>query len=267
MQRWERIWEDVQHIRHMAPLVFNVTNNVVTNTTANALLALGASPAMSHAPEDAEELAAMAGAVVLNIGTPAKSYIQSMVAASRAASQRGIPVVLDPVAMGVTSHRNRAVVQVLDASPMAVIRGNASEIMATAGQNAVSKGADSNHEADEALEAAQNLARQRGCVACVSGERDIVTDGGKVIRLGGGSAMMPKVTGLGCTATAIVGAFCAVNKDYLEATGHAMAIMKIAGSLAAENCPGPGSLQYRFYDALYGLTAGQVQTLLDWEEA
>jgi hydroxyethylthiazole kinase len=131
----------------------------------------------------------------------------------------------------------------------------------------VSKGADSNHEADEAMEAAQTLARKLGCTACVSGERDIVTDGQMLIRLGGGSAMMPKVTGLGCTATALIGAFCAVNENYLEATAHAMAIMKTAGSLAAEDAPGPGSLQYRFYDALYGLTAEQVQSSLDWEEA
>lgn len=267
MQRWERIWKDVLRIRDLAPLVFNVTNNVVTNTTANALLALGASPAMSHAPEDAGELAAMAGAVVLNIGTPENSYIESMVAAAGAASAQGVPVVLDPVAVGVTRYRTEAVRKVLDAAPMTAIRGNASEIMAMAGLDAVSKGVDSLNGADDALEAVQSLARSLHCIACVSGVRDTVTDGRRIIRLSGGHSMMPKVTGLGCTATALIGAFCAVNADYLDATAHAMAIMKTAGSLAAEDAAGPGSLQLHFYDALYGLTAEQVRDCLGWEEA
>ncbi len=266
MQRSERIWEDVLRIRDAAPLVFNVTNNVVTNTNANALLALGASPAMSHAPEDAEELAAMAGAVVLNIGTPENSYIESMVKAARAASAKGVPVVLDPVAVGVTRHRDESVRRVLEAAPMTAIRGNASEIMAMAGLDVVSKGADSVHDADDALEALRSLAKSKKCVACVSGPRDTVSDGQRTIRLRGGHPMMPKVTGLGCTATAIIGAFCAVNKDYLEATAHAMVIMSTAGKLAGQDAPGPGTLQYRFYDALYCLTEEQVRDNLDWEE-
>ena len=266
MQRWELIWEDVTRIRETAPLVFNVTNNVVTNTTANALLALGASPAMSHAPEDAEELAAMAGAVVLNIGTPENSYVQSMVKAARAAADRGIPVVLDPVAAGVTRHRTQALRKVLDAAPVSVVRGNASEIMAMAGLNAVSKGADSAHDADDALDAVQSLARSLGCAACVSGARDTLTDGRRTIRLTGGHAMMPKVTGLGCTATALIGAFCAVNDNHLEAAAHGMAVMNAAGAIAGQKAPGPGSLQYLLYDALYGLTAEQVKNQLDWEE-
>jgi hydroxyethylthiazole kinase len=190
-----------------------------------------------------------------------------MVAAARAASAQGVPLVLDPVAMGVTRHRGEAVRKLLDAAPMTAIRGNASEIMAMAGLEALSKGADSAHDAEEALEAVQSLARSHDCVACVSGARDTVTDGRRIIRLSGGHPMMTKVTGLGCTATALIGAFCAVSEDYPEATAHAMAVMKTAGWLAARDAAGPGSLQYRFYDVLHGLTAEQVQGCLGWEEA
>jgi hydroxyethylthiazole kinase len=221
---------------------------------------------MSHAPDDAGELAAMAGAVVLNIGTPENSYAESMVKAARAAASHGVPVVLDPVAIGVTRLRTEIVRKVLDAAPVAVVRGNASEIMAMAGLDAVSKGADSAHDADDALDALQSLAKSLGCVTCVSGARDTLTDGKRTIRLSGGHAMMPKVTGLGCTATALIGAFCAVNDNYLEAAAHAMAVMNTAGAIAGQNAPGPGSLQYLLYDALYGLTAEQVQDHMQWEE-
>ncbi len=265
MERWEAIWEDVRRIREVNPLVLNVTNNVVTNTTANALLALGASPAMSHAPEDAEELAGFAGAVVLNMGTPAANYVESMIRAARAAGE--IPVVLDPVAAGATSYRRNTVRRVLDAAEMAVIRGNASEIMALAGMGSASKGVDSLHDADEALDAARTLSLDRGCVVCVSGVRDMVTDGDAVYRIEGGHPMMPKVTGLGCTASALIGAFCAVNENYLDATGHAMAVMGIAGELAAEGAPGPGTLQYRLYDMLYLLNDEHIRGRLCWEEA
>ena len=264
MERWEAVWEDVRRIREINPLVLNVTNNVVTNITANALLALGASPAMSHAPEDAEELARYAGAVVLNMGTPAATYVESMIRAARAAGE--IPVVLDPVAAGATSYRRNTVCRVLDAAEMAVIRGNASEIMALAGMNAASKGVDSLHDTDEALGAARSLSLDRGCVVCVSGARDMVTNGETVYRIEGGHSMMPKVTGMGCIASALVGAFCAVNANYLEAAGHAMAVMGVAGELAAEGAPGPGTLQYRLYDMLYLLNDEHIRGRLCWEE-
>jgi hydroxyethylthiazole kinase len=248
------VWDDVLAIRQANPLVVNITNTVVTNTTANALLALGASPAMAHAPGDADELAAMAGALVLNIGTPDSTQAEAMRLAGAAANRAGAPIALDPVAAGATTLRRALSRSLLDALRLAAIRGNASEIMHLAGREAHSKGADSAHTGDGADQAARDLALERRCVVCASGAVDVITDGRVTIRLAGGHPLMTKVTGLGCTATALIGAFLAVNPDALAATAHAMAVMKTAGAMAALNAPGPGTLQLRFYDCLYGLT-------------
>ncbi len=245
---------DLVRIREETPLVVNITNNVVTGVTANALLALGASPAMTHHPADAAELAAMARAVVLNIGTPGAENVAAILAAAVAAREAGVPVVFDPVAAGATSWRRETTRRLLECGPPSIIRGNASEILYIAGENALSRGADSLHGSREAAWAAASLARRLGCVACVSGEVDIVTDGRQSVVLAGGHPMMTRVTGLGCTATALAGAFAAVNPDFLAATVHAMAVMGAAGSLAAAGAAGPGSLAVRFLDALYSLT-------------
>lgn len=244
---------DVCRIRETKPLVVNITNNVVTNFTANVLLALGASPAMTHAPVDASEMAALAQAVVLNMGTPSEEYVASMEAAVPAANAAGVPVVFDPVAAGATAWRRSVVRRVLGAGRLAAIRGNASEVMALAGENVRSRGADSLHGSDEARGAAAAVAEKLDGVVCVSGETDVVTDGRVFRTLAGGHPMMTRVTGMGCAATALVGAFAGVNPDALAATVHAIAVMAAAGALAADGAAGPGSLQLRFLDALYTL--------------
>ena len=249
---------DLSRIRETQPLVVNVTNNVVTNTTANALLALGASPAMSHHPQDAAELAALAGALVCNMGTPGAENVSAMLAAADAARVAGVPVVFDPVAAGATSWRRDVARRMLAAGPLAAIRGNASEILALAGEAAASRGVDSLHGSEEAFDAAASLAATLGCVVCVSGEIDLVTDGKHRISLAGGHALMPRVTGLGCTATALVGAFVAVDRDVLAATVHAMAVMAATGTLAAAGAAGPGSFFVRFLDILYSLTEAEI---------
>ncbi|KHK01776.1 hydroxyethylthiazole kinase [Desulfovibrio sp. TomC] len=252
------VFADVNRIREQAPLVVNITNNVVTNVTANALLALGASPAMTHHPVDAAELASLARAVVCNMGTPGEENGAAMAAAVRAAGSAGVPVVFDPVAAGVTSRRREVAQSVLAAGPLAAIRGNASEILSLSGSNATSKGADSRHSSREAVAAARSLAKDLGCVVCVSGEIDVITDGCAVVELAGGHVMMTRVTGLGCTATAFVGAFLAVNPDRLAATVHAMAVMAAVGTLAVAGAAGPGSLAVRFLDVVYNLTEAEI---------
>lgn len=252
------VFRDLDRLRAAKPLVVNITNNVVTNTTANALLALGASPAMTHHPVDAAELAALAGAVVCNMGTPGEENVAAMLAAAAAARDAGVPVIFDPVAAGVTSRRREVARAMLDAGPVAAIRGNASEILALAGEKAAAKGADSRHDSLEAAEAAARLAGRLGCVVCVSGVVDVVTDGARRRDLAGGHALMPLVTGLGCTATAFVGAFTAVADDYFSATLHAMAVMAAAGSLAGAGAAGPGSFFTRFLDAAYCLTEADI---------
>ncbi len=260
------VWQTVEAIREKNPLVVNITNNVVTNTTANGLLALGASPAMSHAVEEMDELPALANALVLNIGTPERSYVESMFKACATAVRLHIPIVLDPVAAGISRLRDDICKRILESFPLAVIRGNASEIMALAGEKGQSKGADSTQASDEAVSAGRMLATQQKTIVSISGARDFITDGKKILAVDNGHAMMPRVTGLGCTATAITGACVAAVADPLAAASHAMAVMGICGEMAAMKAEGPGTLQVHFYDALYNLDRDTLITRLRMQE-
>lgn len=252
------VWAGLSLLRERKPLVLNVTNNVVTNFTANVLLALGASPAMTHQPEDAAGLAALSGAVVLNMGTPGRDNVDSMLAAGKAANDQGRPVVFDPVAAGATAWRREVASLILSQVRMDVVRGNASEILHLAGRSWSGRGVDSRSQSHEALDAARALACGLSCVVCASGARDLITDGERVYLVDNGHPMMPLVTGLGCASTAVVAAFLAQGGEALEAAVLGMAVTGLAGELAAQGCPGPGSLQVRFLDALYGLDAAAL---------
>lgn len=261
-----RIWQDLQRIRAEAPLVHNITNYVVMNTTANALLAIGASPVMAHAIEEVEEMAGIARALVINIGTLSAAWIEAMVKAGRKARQKGVPVILDPVGAGATLLRTDTAQRLLREAQPAIIRGNASEIRALLYAEYATKGVDSRHASEEALEAARVLSEHCHCVVSVSGETDLIVSDRSVIRVLNGHPMMPRVTGFGCTATALTGAFAAVNPSPLRAAAHAMAVMGIAGEIAAEHSPGPGSLQVNFLDALFRLGEADILRRLRMEE-
>lgn len=255
----DKVYRDIEAIRAKNPVVLSITNYVVTNTTANALLALGASPIMSHAVEEMAELVAISGALVINLGTVAPEYLAAMDPAWTAADEGGVPVVLDPVGAGASMLRTVTPLALLDSHRPFIIRGNASEIMTLAGDaGSAARGVDSTAKSDVAGSAARTLAMKHACAVVVSGEVDYVTEGGAKVRVLGGSPLMPRVTGLGCTATAICAAFAAVNKNPLEAALHASITMKIAGEMAEVRASGPGTLQLHLYDALYNMKAQDV---------
>lgn len=249
------LWTDIAAVRSSGPLVHNITNFVVMNFNANVLLAVGASPVMAHAHEEVLEMVGIAQALVLNIGTLEPQWIESMRMALGAATKRGIPTVLDPVGAGATSYRNRSIELLLNTAAPTVIRGNASEIMSVAGAAGLTKGVDSSAEADDALSLARQLSRRTGNVVCVSGATDHVLDAqGRWAQLSNGHPWMTRITGTGCSCTALVGAFCAVQPDAWRATAAAMALMGVAGEVAAEkiqrNGQGVGSLQMALLDEL-----------------
>lgn len=246
------VWTAVEAIRARQPLVHNITNFVVMNSTANALLALGASPVMAHAEEEMADMVGIASALVLNIGTLSPAWLASMAKAAGCAAARGIPIVLDPVGAGATPYRTQAVLDLMKTARPAILRGNASEILAVAGTGARTRGVDSASAAQDAVAAARDLHAELGSVVCISGAVDYVV-GARVVAIHNGHPMMPKVTGLGCTASALCGAFAAVTPDPLLAAAQAMAVMGVAGEMAAEAAAGPGSLQVAFLDALYRL--------------
>jgi hydroxyethylthiazole kinase len=258
-------WRDIVWIRTEAPLIHNITNYVVMNTTANALLALGASPVMAHAVEEVEEMAAMARAVVINIGTLSAAWVEAMLKAGRVARQRGIPLVLDPVGSGATRYRTETALRLIAETRPTIIRGNASEIRALAGAGGGTKGVDSAHSAEESAGAARELAARAECVVSMSGAVDVIVGSEGEILVGNGHPMMPRVTGMGCTASALTGAFAAVNGSALEAAAHAMAVMGIAGEMAGEQAEGPGSFQVRLLDSLYRMDAREIEVRLRYD--
>ncbi len=255
----ENLERDLAQVRRRAPLIHNLTNYVVMNNTANALLALGASPVMAHAREEVEEMASIASAVVLNIGTLEPAWVEAMLLAGSKGRQRGIPVVFDPVGAGATTYRNTACDQILRTCHPTIIRGNASEIMALAGVGVHTKGVDSTAASDAALAAAHRLAGATEAIVVISGPTDYITDGTRTETVRNGHPMMARTTGLGCTATAVVAAFAAVNADPFEAALHGMAVMGIAGEIAAVRSRGNGSLQLHFLDELFGLDGETIR--------
>lgn len=243
----------VAAVRSQRPLVHNITNYVVMNNSANALLAVGASPVMAHWTQEMEEMVSIAGALVLNIGTLDENWLEGMRVAGVAASRRGIPIVLDPVGAGATSARTTASLELIELCHPTVIRGNASEIMALVDASVKSKGVDSSVQSGDAVEAARKLALETGAVVVISGATDYITDGTVLHTVEGGDEIMTAVTGMGCTSTALVGAFAAVVEDPLVAATAAMAVMSLAGEKAAARSRGNGSMQVNFLDELYSL--------------
>jgi hydroxyethylthiazole kinase len=246
-------WAPLARLRAATPLIHNITNYVVMNTTANALLAIGASPAMVHAVEEVEDFTAISQALVINIGTLSPRWVEAMALAAARACDRGIPWVLDPVGAGATRYRTDTASALARLGPT-VIRGNASEIMVLSGAVGVAgKGVDSTQATDRALDPAMRLARETGAVVAMTGAVDYVTDGRRTVALRNGHPMMSRVTGLGCTASALVGACLAATPDVIEATVAALTALGVAGEIAAEQAAGPGTLQLQLLDALYQL--------------
>jgi hydroxyethylthiazole kinase len=241
-------------LRESKPLVHQVTNYVVMNETANATLALGALPVMAHAREEVEEMVGLASALVLNIGTLSEHWIEGMLLAGRAANERRIPIVLDPVGAGATRYRTDTAKRLLDELRIAVVRGNAGEVATLVGVEAEVRGVESMGSASDAGELAREAARVLRIVAAVTGPLDHVSDGGRVISVANGHELLGAVSGTGCMATAITGCFLAVKPDApLEAAAEALVAFGVAGEDAAKDARGPGTFHAGLYDALAGL--------------
>jgi hydroxyethylthiazole kinase len=237
-------------VRSRRVLVHSLTNYVVMNWTANVLLAAGAAPVMAHAREEVEEMASLAGAVVLNIGTLSPSWVEAMWLAGTAADRRGIPVVLDPVGAGATRYRTDTARALATELSIAVIRGNPSEILSVSGVEATTRGVDAAHDVAEAAREAADLARSLRTTVAITGEVDLVTDGTTTLQVRAGHPLLGRVTGTGCAASVLVAAFCAAADDRVTAAASALAYFGLAGERAATTARGPGSFQVALLDAL-----------------
>jgi hydroxyethylthiazole kinase len=243
--------ETLRELRERKPLVHQITNYVVMNETANATLALGALPVMAHAPQEVEEMAAAAGALVLNIGTLSEHWVDAMLLAGKVTKA---PIVLDPVGAGATTYRTETARRLLDELDVTVVRGNVAEVATLAGRKAEIRGVESIGAEGSAAELAREAAQALGCVVSVTGPTDHISNGDRVIAVSNGHELLATVSGTGCMSTAVTGSFLAAKPGSpLEAAAEALVAFGVAGEDAAREAKGPGTFHAGLYDALYHL--------------
>lgn len=247
----------LEQVRRVQPLVHHITNYVTVNDCANITLAIGGSPIMADAIEEAPEIAGVSAALVLNMGTLNSRTLESMLAAGKAAGQKGVPVVFDPVGAGASGYRNEAAKALMQAVKPVVVRGNVSEILFLAGQTAKTKGVDASaqdlKDVMQVQALAKGLAGESHCVVAVTGKTDVITDGNSVICVENGTPKLSLLTGTGCMCTSLIGAFCGANPAMpLQATAAALLCMGVCGEIAWENTgeAGNGSFRAALHDAM-----------------
>lgn len=247
-------------IRQKAPLVHNITNFVVMNSSANILLALGASPVMAHARNEVEDMASLASAVVLNIGTLDDLWVESMILAGQSANRKGIPVVLDPVGAGATQLRTKAARRIMSECRVDVIRGNASEVLSLWDADVTTKGVESSFSlSNNVADSAVRIAQVNKIVVAISGVEDCITDGSSTYRVKNGHALMTKVTGIGCGLSAVTAAFCSVKPDaLLQAVTAAFGFYGLCGEISGGVTGKPGTFFTSFLDTLYAAGTDEI---------
>lgn len=259
---WRRYEEDlnlfdlITKMRQKQPLVHNITNVVVTNFVANGLLSIGASPVMAYAKEEVADMAAIADALVLNIGTLSTDEVEAMIIAGKAANSAGTPVVFDPVGAGATAYRTEMSQKILKEVKVDIIRGNAAEVANLIGEKSMIKGVDAVQDQKDSVKLAEKAANLLNCAVVITGKIDVISSFGKTNLVANGHPLLTKVTGTGCLLSSVVAAFAAVEKNFVTASTVAVSAYGIAAEKAANltEHKGPGSFQIEFLDQLSQLT-------------
>lgn len=254
----KKISELLTLVKEKKPLIHHITNYVTVNDCANIVLALGGSPVMADAIEEALDMVSIASALVINIGTLNSTTVKSMIAAGKKANILGIPVILDPVGIGATPYRKEVALNLIKEINFSVIRGNLAEIKTLGGLDSVSKGVDSEEiESDNSAKIAASLAKELRTVIAITGVIDYISDGEKIISLKNGVEMLTKVTGTGCMTTSLIGTYCSVTTDYLTAAVAGIITMGISGEKAMINLNeshGSGSYRTNIIDSVYNFS-------------
>jgi hydroxyethylthiazole kinase len=245
-------------VREDRPLVHHITNIVTVNDCANITLCAGAAPVMAESDREVAEMVSIAGALVLNIGTLSPGQVEAMLIAGRKANELGIPVILDPVGAGATSYRTETTLQLLSSVKISVLKGNAGEIGVIAGSGGKVRGVDSAGLTGDPVETARKCALATGCTVAMTGAEDIITDGKRLFIVKNGHPMMDRLSGTGCMAASVTGAFAAVSDDYTESSAAALAVFGRAGEIAAAKAAGPYSFRTAFFDSLASLDADEL---------
>ncbi|KAA9025715.1 hydroxyethylthiazole kinase [Niallia endozanthoxylica] len=255
-----KVYALLKRVKETNPLIHNITNIVVANFSANGLLALGASPVMADAVEEAAEMAKAAAAVVLNMGTLNRESVEAMITAGKSANESETPVILDPVGVGATSYRTQAAQRLLQEVKFSIIRGNAAEIANLIGEKWEIKGVDAGNMKGDVLTLAANAAKRLNTVVVVTGKEDVISNGMLTNVVHNGHPILTKVTGTGCLLSAVVGAFAAVEKNHLDAATAALIFYGVAAEIAANKTDeqGPGSFQIEFINQLSLVSSSEI---------
>jgi hydroxyethylthiazole kinase len=240
-------------LRERRPLVHHITNYVTVNDCANITLFIGAAPVMAEAKEEVADMVSLAGALVLNIGTLRKKQVESMFIAGHKANELGVPIILDPVGAGATRYRTEVASRMLQQLNINIIKGNAGEIGTLAGTGGVVRGVDSEGMTGDPVQVCRGLADVTGAVVVMSGAADIVTDGKRTVIVENGHAMMGRISGTGCMASSLAGAFAAASRDRVATSAAALAAFGIAGERAAGKAYGPYSFRSMLMDEVAAL--------------
>jgi hydroxyethylthiazole kinase len=256
----------LNRVRTEKPLIHHLTNWVTIYDCANIVKVFGASPVMAHASEEVADMAGIANALVLNIGTLTSDFVQSMILAGKGANKKGIPVVLDVCGAGATKFRDDKCFDLLDSVRVSIIKGNSSEIASIAGERVSTKGVDASAVDRDLLDIARDLATKRSSTVVITGKEDIVADSSRAVLVKNGHPMMANIVGTGCMATSVIGTFAAVEKDLVAASVAGLVCYEVAAELAAEKALGPGSFKERLFDAVYNLDGKTVDRMQRTEE-
>ncbi|TQR14196.1 hydroxyethylthiazole kinase [Psychrobacillus soli] len=243
-------------VRCRNPLVHHITNTVTINDCANVTLAIGASPVMATSVEEVEEMVQLANALVLNIGTIQAETFSAMILAGKAANEKGIPVIFDPVGVGATSYRKKIAGELLEKVRVTIIRGNASEIDSLVGGKGKTRGVDAEDKSFDVTQLATKAANLFSCVVVVSGKVDVVSNGKEIVQIENGDTWLTKVTGTGCMTTSLIGSFAGTTDDYFSASIAGMSAMSLAGERAKKNLSegaGIGQFKVKLMDEIFHL--------------
>jgi hydroxyethylthiazole kinase len=251
----------LERVRKEKPIIHHLTNWVTIYDCANIVKVFGASPVMAHAREEVSEMAGIASALVLNIGTLTSDLVEAMIIAGKSANLKGIPVVLDVCGAGATKYRDEKCFEILDEVRVSIVKGNSSEIARMAGESVSTRGVDASAVEKDLQQIARALAKKRNCTVVITGKEDIVTDGKRVVRVLNGHAMMANIVGTGCMAASVIGTFAAVEKDFVSASAAGLVCYEVAAEIAAEKAAGPGSFKEMLFDAVYNLDAETVKEM------
>lgn len=251
----------LQNLQRKRPLVHNIANYVTATDCANITLAVGASPIMADEPLELSEVTGIADGLVINTGTISEKRAEAMLIAGKAAKEKHIPVVLDPVGAGVSKFRTSVINRIISDIKPDIIRMNTSELKSICLDIKNISGVDAvdDNDIESIITLAKKLADETNAIIGISGVCDIITDGSQVAILHSGHEMMKKITGAGCMLSSVIGAYAAANKnDLLAATVCAFGIFGKCGKNAYKDGIGIGTYKASFFDEISNSDAEDI---------